>query len=142
MALYCRQCCCIALIILITLALSGVIESEFEFFHNAFGLVIWQMQIMLGCMLFMLLALLVLLLVLMFSKAGIVDKGIYTATNFLEWYFVYDFVIDENKAVLLISSDRSSFDTLKNISNPLRFNKNDTTKLKFILSYNKNKFNV
>jgi len=129
-----------ATIVLIVMGLVGVFSRDYNFFYALLGTNIWQSRLILGFMLLMQFTLQFLFILLLISKSGIVDKGVCTVHRFLDWYFVYDFVIDETKSVVLISSNRSGFDTTKNTSWLLRFNKADTVKLKFILSRNKNHF--
>ena len=81
-----------------------------------------------------------LLVALTFCKNAVVDKGVYTNTDLLDWHRVRDYMIDEEKCVLVLSSDRNTFSTLRRLTPPFRFKKSDVEKLKFILNKNKNKF--
>lgn len=74
------------------------------------------------------------------SKNAVVDKGIYTNFDMLDWHQVRDYIIDENRGVLMLSSDKKTFSTLRNLTTPFRVAKSDVQKLKFILNKNKNKF--
>ncbi|MCH5155040.1 MAG: hypothetical protein J1F69_00390 [Clostridiales bacterium] len=74
------------------------------------------------------------------SKNAVVDKGIYTNFDMLDWHQVRDYIIDEKRSVLVLSSDKKTFSTLRNITTPFRVAKSDIQKLEFILNKNKNKF--
>ena len=74
------------------------------------------------------------------SRSAVVDKGVYTNFAMLDWHAVRDYIIDEQKGVLMLSSDRNTFSTLRNVTTPFRVAKTDIQKLKFILNKNKNKF--
>lgn len=74
------------------------------------------------------------------SRSAVVDKGVYTNFGMLDWHQVRDYIVDEQKGVLILTSDRDTFSTLRNITTPFRVSKGDIEKLKFILNKNKNKF--
>ena len=74
------------------------------------------------------------------SKNAVVDKGVYTNFDMLDWHQVRDYIIDEERGTLVLSSDKGTFSTLRNITTPFRVAKDDIQKLKFILNKNKNKF--
>ncbi len=74
------------------------------------------------------------------GKNAVVDKGVYTNFSMLDWHQVRDYIIDEERGVLVLSSDKGTFTTLKNLTTPFKVKKNDIEKLKFILNKNKNKF--
>ena len=74
------------------------------------------------------------------SKNAVVDKGIYTNFDMLDWHQVRDYIIDEKRGVLVLSSDKQTFSTLRNLTTPFKVAKSDIQKLKFILNKNKNKF--
>lgn len=74
------------------------------------------------------------------SKNAVVDKGIYTDFDMLDWHQVRDYVIDEDKGVLVLSSDKNTFSTLRHLTTPFKVAQGDVQKLKFILNKNKNKF--
>lgn len=74
------------------------------------------------------------------SKNAVVDKGIYTNFDMLDWHQVRDYIIDEKRGVLVLSSDKQTFSTLRNLTTPFKVAKADVQKLKFILNKNKNKF--
>lgn len=97
-------------------------------------------NIMLGFLLFMLAAVEFLLVVLLKSKCAVVDRGIYTGIRYLDWYHVHDYIIDEDKGRVVLSSDKYTFATLQDSTPPLKVSKHDIPKLKFILNKNKNKF--
>ena len=68
------------------------------------------------------------------------DKGVYTGFDVLDWHQVRDYIIDEERGILELSSDKATFSTLKHLTTPFRVKKTDVAKLKFILNKNKNKF--
>ncbi|MCM1367978.1 MAG: hypothetical protein NC184_04125 [Roseburia sp.] len=74
------------------------------------------------------------------SKNAVVDKGIYSGLGMLDWHQVRDYIIDEERGILVLSSDRNTFSTLNRLTPPFKVAKNDVQKLKFILNKNKNKF--
>ncbi len=74
------------------------------------------------------------------SRSAVVDKGVYTNFGMLDWHQVRDYIVDEKKGMLILTSDRDTFSTLRNITTPFRISKGDVEKLKFILNKNKNKF--
>lgn len=74
------------------------------------------------------------------SKNAVVDKGIYTNFDMLDWHQVRDYIIDEERGILVLSSDKNTFATLRHVTTPFRVSKSDIQKLKFILNKNKNKF--
>lgn len=74
------------------------------------------------------------------SKSAVVDRGVYTNFGVLDWHQVRDYIIDEERGVLILSSDKGTFSTLSNLTPPFKVAKRDIQKLKFILNKNKNKF--
>ena len=100
----------------------------------------WQVNLTLAFMLYLLLAVEFLLIVLARSKSAVVDKGIYSGMRYLDWYHVHDYIIDEERGHVILSSDKYTFFTLRGTTPPLKVAKNDIQKLKFILNKNKNKF--
>lgn len=79
-------------------------------------------------------------LTLTFCKSAVVDRGVFIGAQFLDWYHLYDYYIDEATAKLILSNNPDGPLTLKGTTMPLRYNKNDSEKLKFILNKNRNKF--
>lgn len=73
-------------------------------------------------------------------RNAVVDKGVYTGFDMLDWHQVRDYIIDEERGILVLSSDKATFSTLKHLTTPFRVKKTDVAKLKFILNKNKNKF--
>ena len=73
-------------------------------------------------------------------RNAVVDKGVYTNFDMLHWHQVHDYIIDEERGILVLSADKNTFSTLKHLTTPFRVKKNDVQKLKFILNKNKNKF--
>lgn len=69
-----------------------------------------------------------------------VDKGVYTNFDMLDWHQVRDYIIDEEQGILVLSSDKNTFSTLRRLTTPFKVAKSDVQKLKFILNKNKNKF--
>ena len=100
----------------------------------------WQVNLTLAFMLYLLLAVEFLLIVLARSKSAVVDKGTYSGMRYLDWYHVHDYIIDEERGHVILSSDKYTFFTLRGTTPPLKVAKNDIPKLKFILNKNKNKF--
>ena len=125
-------------IIVSALSLVGVhfLESEV----TAYGMEPWQAAVMLMFLLLLLLSVDFLLAVLFFAKSAVVDRGIYTELYYLDWYHVHDYIIDESTGIVIISTQKETFSTLKGTTLPLRIAKNDIPKIKFILNKNKNKF--
>lgn len=76
------------------------------------------------------------------SKNAVVDKGIYTNFDMLDWHQVRDYIIDEKRGVLVLSSDKRTFATLRDVTTPFKVAKTDVQKLTFILNKNKNKFSA
>lgn len=74
------------------------------------------------------------------SKNAVVDKGVYTNFDMLDWHQVRDYIIDEEQGILVLSSDKNTFSTLWRLTTPFKVAKSDVQKLKFILNKNKNKF--
>lgn len=74
------------------------------------------------------------------SRNAVVDKGVYTNFGIMDWHRVRDYVIDEARGILVLTSDRRTFSTLNGLTPPFRVKKSDIQKLKFILNKNKNKF--
>lgn len=82
------------------------------------------------------------ILMLCVCRNAVVDKGVYTSFEMLDWHQVHDYIIDEERGILVLSSDKRTFYTLKNITTPFKVSKADIEKLKFILGKNKNKFSI
>lgn len=82
----------------------------------------------------------VLIVTLGLSRNAVVDKGVYTNYGMMDWHRVRDYVIDEERGLLVLTSDRRTFSTLNGLTPPFRVKKSDIQKLKFILNKNKNKF--
>lgn len=80
------------------------------------------------------------IIALCIGKNAVVDKGVYTDYSMLDWHQVRDYIIDEERGILVLSADKATFSTLKSLTTPFRVKKNDIEKLKFILNKNKNKF--
>lgn len=109
---------------------------------EAMGMKRWQTNVMLGALLGLLLCVEFFLVVLMKSRSAVVDRGIYSGMRYLDWYHVHDYIIDEERGHVILSSDRYTFFTLRGTTPPLKVAKNDIPKLKFILNKNKNKFSL
>ena len=43
------------------------------------------------------------------SKNAVVDKGVYTNFDMLDWHQVRDYIIDEERGILVLSSDKATF---------------------------------
>jgi len=131
-----------ALFVLLIWAFSGASPFERGQLYEAFGFSYAQSSMVFAFLLFFLFVLEFLLAVLFFSKSAVVDKGIFTALQFLNWYHVHDYIIDESKAELVLTTNAETFLTVRGTTAPLRVKKNDIPKLKFILNKNKNKFSM
>ena len=102
----------------------------------------WQSNLVLGSLVWLLLCVEAFLVTLARSRNAVVDKGIYAGLHYLDWYHVHDYVIDEEKGQVILSSDKATFATLRGTTPPMRVTAADIPKLKFILHKNKNKFSV
>ncbi len=100
----------------------------------------WQTNIVLGAVLGLMLCTEFFLIVLARSKSAVVDRGVYSGMRYLDWYHVHDYIIDEERGHVILTSDKHTFYTLRGTTPPLKVAKNDIPKLKFILNKNKNKF--
>ena len=100
----------------------------------------WQCNIVLGFVLGLLFCVEFFLVVLVRSKSAVVDRGVYSGMRYLDWYHVHDYMIDEERGQVILSSHKYTFFTLRGTTPPLKVAKNDIPKLKFILNKNKNKF--
>lgn len=74
------------------------------------------------------------------SKNAVVDKGVYTSFDMLDWHRMHDYIIDEERGIVVLTSDKNTFSTLRGVTSPFKVSKTDIQKLKFILDKNKNKF--
>lgn len=113
---------------------------EATLLEGRFSLPEWQYNLTLSSVVVLLAALAFFLLVLAFSRSAVVDRGVYCGCRFYDWYHVHDYLIDEEKGVVVLSANKYTFQTLMSTTPPLKVAKNDIQKLKFILSKNKNKF--
>ena len=52
------------------------------------------------------------------SKNAVVDKGVYTNFDMLDWHQVRDYIIDEEQGILVLSSDKNTFSTLRRLTTP------------------------
>lgn len=111
-----------------------------EDFYNLFGATRSQTNIALMFVLIVMIAAEAFVIMLGISKNAVVDKGIYTNFDMLDWHQVRDYIIDEKRSALILSSDKQTFSTLRNITTPFKVAKTDIQKLQFILNKNKNKF--
>lgn len=109
-------------------------------FNELFGVGRALTNIALMFVLIVMLAVEVFIVALGVSKNAVVDKGVYTNFDMLDWHQVRDYIIDEERGILVLSSDKNTFSTLKSLTTPFKVGKNDIQKLKFILNKNKNKF--
>lgn len=113
---------------------------EIVLMRERFNMARWQSNIVLGELLGLLLCVEFMLVVLARSRSAVVDRGVYSGMRYLDWYHVHDYIIDEERGQVILSSDKYTFFTLRGTTPPLRVAKNDIPKLKFILNKNKNKF--
>ena len=109
-------------------------------FHELFGVGRMHTNIALMFVLIVMIAAEAFVIMLGISKNAVVDKGIYTNFDMLDWHQVRDYIIDEQHNLLVLSSNKQTFSTLRNITTPFKVAKSDVQKLKFILNKNKNKF--
>lgn len=113
---------------------------EFEIMHEALGMQLWQCNVTISFAILLLVCCEVFLISLAMAKSAVVDKGIYTEFSYMDWYHVHDYIIDEDRGLVILSGNKYTFQTLDDTTSPLRVAKNDIPKLKFILNKNKNKF--
>lgn len=109
---------------------------------SALGLEEWAYNLTLAMLAVLLVSVLAFIVSLTLSKSAVVDKGIYTESAYLEWYHVHDYIIDEDRGLVILTSHKNTFNTLSGTTPPLRVAINDVEKLKFILNKNKNKFSA
>ena len=109
-------------------------------FRELFGVGRALTNIALMFVLIVMIAVEVLIVTLGLCRNAVVDKGVYTGFDVLDWHQVRDYIIDEERGILVLSSDKATFSTLKHLTTPFRVKKTDVAKLKFILNKNKNKF--
>ncbi len=120
--------------------MADVRSPEFVLLQEAFAMKRWQCNTTLSFVLLLLSSLEFVLVVLARSRSAVVDKGVYCGLKYLDWYYVHDYIIDEARGIVVLSSDPYTFFTLSGTTPPLHVAKNDIPKLKFILNKNKNKF--
>ncbi len=109
-------------------------------FAELFGVERLYTNIALMFVLIMLIATETFIIMLGVGKNAVVDKGVYTNFDMLEWHQVRDYIIDEDRGILVLSSDKNTFSTLRHLTTPFKVAAADIQKLKFILNKNKNKF--
>ena len=109
-------------------------------FNKLFGVGRLHTNIALMFVLIVMLAAEAFIVTLGVSKNAVVDRGVYTNFDMLDWHQVRDYIIDEERGVLVLSADKATFSTLRNLTTPFKVAKSDIQKLKFILNKNKNKF--
>jgi len=110
-------------------------------FATYFGFEKWHTNIALSAILLCSVCLLGWLVSVIVGKCAVVDKGIYTGFRYIEWHYLYDYIIDMHNSAVVLSTNKSTFLTLFGTTPPLKVAKNDIQKLIFILNKNKNKFN-
>lgn len=113
---------------------------ELALMQRLLGMKVWQCSTTLAFAVLLLLCCELFLVSLAISKSAVVDKGVYTEFSYMDWYHVHDYIIDEDRGLVILSGNKYTFQTLENTTPPLRVAKNDIPKLKFILNKNKNKF--
>ncbi len=111
-----------------------------EEFDKLFGVGRLATNIALMFVLIVMIAAELFMIMLGISRNAVVDKGVYTNFDMLDWHYVRDYIIDEERGTLMLSADKNTFSTLRNLTTPFRVAKTDIQKLKFILNKNKNKF--
>lgn len=109
-------------------------------FREMFGVSRLQVNIAFMFALIVMIAAETFIITLAVSRNAVVDKGVYTGFGMLDWHQVRDYIIDEERGILVLSSDRNTFSTLEHLTTPFRVRKDEVQKLKFILNKNKNKF--
>lgn len=109
-------------------------------FSELFGVGRTYTNVALMFVLIVMIAVEALIVALGLCRNAVVDKGVYTGFDMLDWHQVRDYIIDEERGILVLSSDKETFSTLKHLTTPFRVSKSDVAKLKFILNKNKNKF--
>lgn len=115
---------------------------EIALMYETLGMKRWQTNITLGFVTGLLFCVEFILVVLARSRSAVVDRGVYSGMRYLDWYNVHDYIIDEDRGQVILSSDKYTFFTLRGTTPPLHVAKNDIPKLKFILNKNKNKFSL
>lgn len=113
---------------------------EVKLMADVFGMSRWQSVMVLGFGILLLLCAEFFLIVLTVAKSAVVDKGVYTAFGYLDWYHVHNYIINEDTGTVILTSSKNTFLTLSGTTPPLKAVRNDIPKLKFILNKNKNKF--
>lgn len=116
------------------------VGPERELVMRLFDMRPWQFNMSLIFTIVLLSAVIVFLVAVAFSKCAVVDGGVFTAFSFLDWYHVHDYLIDEDKSIVILSGNKNTFRTLMSTTPPLKVAREDVPKLKFILNKNKNKF--
>lgn len=74
------------------------------------------------------------------SVCGITKQALYVNGKILEWHNIYDYYIDKNKKIVIFSSNVKGGLTLKGLTKPLRYDKNDEEKLEKFLESHKSKY--
>lgn len=116
------------------------LSPEVVLMNEVFKMKRWQTNVVLGAVCGLMLCVEFLLVTLARSRSAVVDRGVYSGMRYLDWYHVHDYIIDEERGQVILTSESSTFSTLRGTTPPLRVAKNDIPKLKFILNKNKNKF--
>ena len=113
---------------------------EREFMARLFGMETVHYMLTLSFLLLVLVVSLLFMLVLALARSAVVDKGVYTESAYFDWYHIHDYIIDEDRGVVVLSGNKDTFKTLDGTTPPMKVAINDIPKLKFILNKNKNKF--
>lgn len=116
------------------------VAPERELVTRLIDMRLWQYNTCLSFVIVLTTAVVVFFAAVALSKCAVVDGGVFTAFSFLDWYHVHDYLIDEDKGIVILSGNKQTFRTLASTTPPLRVAKEDIAKLKFILNKNKNKF--
>ncbi len=109
-------------------------------FNSLFGATRTQANMVFMFALIVMIASETFIVALALSRSAVVDKGVYTNFGMLDWHQVRDYLIDEEKCILVLSTDRNTFSTLNGLTRPFKVAHGDIQKIKFILNKNKNKF--
>lgn len=139
---YIFACVIAFLIFYVITQMADPIGPEATLMKEKFNMSRWQTNIMLGAVLGLLFCVEFFTVTLARSRSAVVDRGIYSGMRYLDWYHVHDYIIDEERGQVILSSDKFTFRTLRGTTPPLKVSKNDIPKLKFILNKNKNKFSL
>lgn len=116
------------------------VAPELVLVQRLFDMRIWQYNLSMSFVIVLLACVVFFLATVALAKCAVVDGGVFTVFSFLDWYHVHDYLINEDKGIVILSGNKYTFQTLMSTTTPLHVAKDDIPKLKFILNKNKNKF--